>query len=155
MGYDKRELLSLFSLVATFLTKNCFYLQTILTWLLLFIYLFSSTLFTLITKNYCHTLILDLKILVQTFCFWLFQIHYVYFTTFTVPQTRILLLLSPVFLHSRPFKVFSRIASLQKGSLGPLHVFLRFISIFCMKSYKRVFWSFPAMEPIFSPCICL
>jgi len=53
------------------------------------------------------------------------------------------------FLHLKPFKVFSCITSLQKGSLGPLLVFLHFIPIFCIKSYKRVFWSFPAMEPIF------
>ena len=84
-----------------------------------------------LNRGSCHTLILDLKILVQTsFCFWSFQIHCVYFTTFTVPQTHILLLLSPIFLHLKPSKLFSCITSLQKGSLGPLHVFLHFIPIF-------------------------
>ena len=57
-------------------------------------------------------------------------------------------------LHLKPFKVFSCITSLQKGSLGPLLVFLHFIPIFCIKSYKRVFWSFPTKESILVPTIC-
>jgi len=35
-----------------------------------------------------------------------------------------------------------------------LHTLLFLSFNFCMKSYKRVFWSFPTKEPIFSPCIC-
>jgi len=51
------------------------------------------------------------------------------------------------------FKTVQSVFALQvfkKGFLKPLH-FLVFYSNFCIKSYKRVFWSFPAMEPIFEP----
>jgi len=102
----------------------------------------------------CYTLILDLKILTQTsFCFWLFQIHYVYFTTFTVPQTHILLLLSPIFLHLKAIQsVFLHYKPFEKVS-KTIACFPAFYSNFCIKSYKRVFWSFPTKEPIFVPTI--
>jgi len=91
-----------------------------------------------LNRGSCHTLILDLKILVQTsFCFWSLLIHCVHFTTFTVPQTHVLLLLSPTFLHSKSSKVFSCITSFQKGFLKPLHIFLRFIPNFLHKIIQK------------------
>jgi len=76
----------------------------------------------------CYTLILDLKILVQ---FSLLSSDTLKFTVFsTVLQTHIVLLLSPILLHSNPSKVFSCITSHLKGSLRPLHIFLHFIPIF-------------------------
>ena len=46
-----------------------------------------------------------------------------------------------VFLHYKPFEKVSK----------TIACFPAFYSNFCIKSYKRVFWSFPAVEPIFSP----
>jgi len=51
---------------------------------------------------------------------------------------------------SRIWSVFC-ITSHLKGSLRPLHIFLHFVPIFRIKSYKRVFWSFPTKEPILVP----
>jgi len=70
----------------------------------------------------CHTLILDLKILVQ---FSLLFSNTLKFTVFsTVLQTHIVLLLSLIFLHLKPPKMFSCITNRLKGSLRPLHIFL-------------------------------
>jgi len=49
-----------------------------------------------------------------------------------------------VFLHYKPFKRVST----------TIACFPTFYSNFCIKSYKRVFWSFPSMEPILVPTIC-
>ena len=89
-----------------------------------------------LNRGSCHTLILDLKILVQiSFLFLiLFQ--------FTVYCSAIYYCASAMHVTSSVFKF-------------TLQFFLHFILIFCIKSYKRVFWSFPAVEPIFSPCVCL
>jgi len=65
--------------------------------------------------------------------FWYFQIHRV----FTVLQTHILLLLPPIFLHSKPFKVFSYITGHLKGSLRPLHISLHFIPSFLHKTIQK------------------
>jgi len=62
-----------------------------------------------------------------------------------VLQTHIVLSLSLNFLA---------LQVLKKEFLKPLHIFLHFVPIFCIKSYKRVFWSFPTKEPILVPIIC-
>ena len=102
-----------------------------------------------------YTLILDLKILVQTsFWFWLSQIHCVYFTIFTMLQTHILLLLPPNLLTFETIQsVFLHYKSLKRVS-RTIAYFPAFYSNFCIKSYKRVFWSFPTKEPILVPTIC-
>ena len=66
--------------------------------------------------DYCHTLILDLKILTQ------------------IPL---------LFSNTFRFTVFSTVLQ--------LHTLLFQSFNFGIKSYKRVFWSFPTKEPIFSP----
>jgi len=64
----------------------------------------------------CYTLILDLKILVQTsFCFQSFQIHGVYFATLIVPQTRILLYYLQVYFIQSRSKCFLALQAIQKG----------------------------------------
>lgn len=57
----------------------------------------------------------------------------------TMLQTHILLLLSPIFLHLEPSKVFSCITSLQKR-VSKSHCIFSGILFhhFCIKSYKRV-----------------
>ncbi len=59
---------------------------------------------------------------------------------------KILLQISLLFSNTFKFTVFS--------TVHQLHTLLLLSFNFCMKSYKRVFWSFPTKEPIFSPCIC-
>jgi len=49
-----------------------------------------------------------------------------------------------VFLHYKSSKRVSR----------TIACFPAFYSNFCIKSYKRVFWSFPTKEPILVPTIC-
>jgi len=105
-----------------------------------------------LNRGSCYTLILDLKILVQFSLLFSDTLKSTVFST--VLQTHIVLLLSPIFLHLKPPKMFFCITSHLKGSLRPLHVFLHFIPAFCIKSYKRVFWSFPTEEPILVPTIC-
>jgi len=80
----------------------------------------------------CHTLILDLK------------------------NTRSNFFLFPIISNSRClFYNFYCATNAHFTVLSPiLHIFLHFIPIFRIKSYKRVFWSFPAMEPILVPTIC-
>ena len=65
-------------------------------------------------KDICHTLILDLKILVRIP--FLFSDTFKFTVFSTVLQTHIVLLLSPIFLHTKPSKVFSRITSHLKIS---------------------------------------
>ena len=108
-------------------------------------------------KNYrliCHTLILDLKILVQIS--FLFSDTFKFTVFSTVLQTHIVLLLSPIFLHLKPSKVFSCITSHLKGSLRPLHTFLHFYSIFLHKIIQKgYFGHFLQRNPFLVPTICL
>jgi len=71
----------------------------------------------------CHTLILDLKILVKI-----------------------------SFLFLMLFNLLC--IALQFTTVLQLHMLLFLSFNFCVKSYKRAFWSFPTKEPIFVPTIC-
>ena len=83
--------------------------------------------------------------------FWYFSIHCVFLRSLlTMLQLHILLFLSLIFLHMRPSKLFFALQVIRKF-LNQLYIFLHFISNICIKSYKRVFWSFPTMEPILVP----
>ena len=73
----------------------------------------------------------------------------------TVLKTHIVLSLSLSFLACKTIQnVFLHYKSLKKVS-KTIAYFLAFYSKFCIKSYKRVFWSFPTEEPILVPTICL
>ena len=73
----------------------------------------------------------------------------------TVLQTHIVLSLSLNFLAYKTIQnVFLHSKSLKRVS-KTIAYFLAFYSKFCIKSYKRVFWSFPIEEPILVPTICL
>jgi len=108
-------------------------------------------------KGNCHTLILDLKILVQisllfsdAFQFTMFYsaIFYCGLTAyFTVSVSKFLAFktIQGVFLHYKPFKKISKIIA-YFPAFYPI--------IFCIKSHKRVFWSFPTKEPILVPTTC-
>ena len=50
--------------------------------------------------------------------------------------------------------VFLHYESSKRVSKTITYFLLHFIPIFCIKSYKRVFWSFPTKEPILVPTIC-
>ena len=67
--------------------------------------------------------------------FWYFQIHRV----FAVLQTHILLLLPPILIHSKPFKVFFLHYKPFERVSRTVAYFPPFYSNFCIKSYKRVF----------------
>jgi len=103
----------------------------------------------------CYTLILDLKILVQTFFLVLIIsnslcLFYNFYCAanahFTVITSNLLTFeaIQSVSLHYKSLKRISR----------TIAYFPAFYSNFCIKSYKRVFWSFPTKEPILVPTIC-
>ncbi len=72
-----------------------------------------------LNRGSCHTLILDLKILLQ---------------------------ISLLFSNTFKFTVFSTVLQLRTLLLQSFN--------FYIKSYKRVFWSFPTKEPILVLAIC-
>jgi len=67
-----------------------------------------------LNRGSCHTLIMDLKILARIS--FLFSDTFKFTVFSTVLQTHIVLLLSPIFLHTKSSKVFSRITSHLKIS---------------------------------------
>ena len=101
-----------------------------------------------------HTLILDLKILVQISSLFLILFNSLCITLrFTIVlQLHMLLLPSLIFLHLKSSKVlFLHYKSSKKVSKTIAH-FRAFYSKFLHKNHtKRVFWSFPAVEPILVP----
>jgi len=82
--------------------------------------------------------------------FWYFQIHRVFYCasnahfTVTISNRHTSKAIQSVFLHYKSSKRVSR----------TIACFPTFYSNFCIKSYKRVFWSFPTKEPILVPTIC-
>jgi len=72
----------------------------------------------------------------------------------TVLQTHIVLSLS---LNFHAYKTIQNVCSHYKSfkkASKTVAYFPAFCSKFCIKSYKRVFWSFPTKEPILVPTIC-
>ena len=99
--------------------------------------------------DFCHTLILDLKILVQIS--FLFSNTFKFTVFSTVLKTHIVLLLSPIFLHTKPSKVFSRITSHLKISKR-IAYFPAFYSKFLHKIIQKGhFGHFLQWNPFFSP----
>jgi len=99
---------------------------------------FENRRFELYRWCVCYTLILDLKILVQiSFCsdYFKFSVSISQFST--VLQTHILLLLSPIFLHLKPSKMFSCITSIQKRVSKTITYFSAFYSNFFHKIIQK------------------
>jgi len=98
----------------------------------------------------CHTLILDLKILLQnSFLFLiLFKFTVFYSTIFYCGSTAYFTVSVSNFLACKTIQSIFLALQVIEEFLKTLHIFLHFIPNFSIKIIQRVFWSFPTVEPI-------
>ena len=103
-----------------------------------------------IRMNHCHTLILDLKILLQNSFLFLILFNSQCFTLqfSTVLQLHILPFLSLNFLAFRAIQSAFLALQVIWKFLNQLYIFLHSIPNFCIKIIQSIFRSFPAVEPI-------